>query len=134
MRRRAGLILADDNPAMLERARGIVTPEFEILGTAADGQAALDLIERLEPELAVLDISMPVFGGLAVAATLAERGPIPRIVFLTVLKGPAYISRALSTGALGYVIKSRMDQDLCLAVRKALEGRSFVSPCLSLAD
>lgn len=131
---RAGVILADDNPAMVECAGGLLTPEFEILGAAADGQAALDLIDRLEPDLAVLDISMPVLNGLSVAKRLAEHGPIPRIVFLTVHEDPAYISRALSTGALGYVIKSRMDPDLCLAVRAALTGRHFVSPGIALAD
>lgn len=131
---RAGLILADDNTAMLEKAAGMLTPEFEVLGKAADGQAALELVEQLEPDLLVLDISMPVLGGFAVATKLAENGSATPIVFLTVHEDPAYVRKALCTGGLGYVIKRRMDADLARAVRSALTGCRFVSPGIELLD
>jgi DNA-binding NarL/FixJ family response regulator len=102
-----------------------------VLKTVSNGQAALDEVARLQPDIVVLDISMPALNGIEVARKLKARGSPARIVFLTVQKDPDYMRAALGTGALGYVLKSDLASDLLPCLREALRGRAFVSPSLA---
>jgi DNA-binding NarL/FixJ family response regulator len=129
---RIRLVLADDNPAVLGRATGVLGSEFDVVGTAADGQSALDLARRLEPEVLILDISMPALGGIEVAEQLRQEGSPAHMVFLTIHEDPDYAYAAFAAGGLGYVLKARMASDLDRAIRLALAGRRFVSPPLEL--
>jgi DNA-binding NarL/FixJ family response regulator len=130
---RARVLLADDNRDVLDRARQVLGPEFEVVGTATDGHALLDLATQLEPDVVVVDISMPVLGGIPTAWRLRQRGSKMPIVFLTVHEDPHLVQEVLATGALGYVAKTRMVTDLSRAIRRALSGRRFVSPSIELA-
>ncbi len=125
---RPRVLLADDHLMMREKVTRLLESEFDIIGAVTDGQALLDEAAVLDPDIVVLDITMPGLPGIEVARRLREAGSHAKIVFLTVHEDPDFIREALATGALGYVVKPRLTSDLLVAMREALEGRSFVSP------
>lgn len=122
------ILLADDSPSMLQAARLILEPEFQIVGTVDDGEAVLEAMQSLEPDVLILDISMGLMNGLEAARLLTRTGSKAKIVFLTVHKDQEFVEEAFSAGAMGYVIKPRLGTDLLIAVREALMGHTFVSP------
>jgi DNA-binding NarL/FixJ family response regulator len=126
------VLLADDSPPMLQAARRILEPEFQIVGTVDDGQDVLEATESLKPDVLILDISMRVMSGLEAARLLTRIGSKAKIVFLTVHQDQEFVEEAFSAGALGYVVKPRLGSDLLVAVRKAMIGHTFVSPDLVL--
>jgi DNA-binding NarL/FixJ family response regulator len=126
------ILLADDSPCMLQAARRILEPEFQVVGTVEDGHAVLEATELLKPDVLILDISMGVVNGLEAARMLARVLVKPKIVFLTVHKDQEFVEEAFLAGAVGYVTKPRLATDLLVAVRKALIGHTFVSPELLL--
>jgi DNA-binding NarL/FixJ family response regulator len=105
-----------------------------VVNRVGDGKSLLDEAVRLQPEVVVLDISMPVLNGLQAALELRRTGSKAKIVFLTVHEDPDYVRGAFAAGAQGYVVKSRLASDLPLAIREALAGRHFVSSGCSLAS
>jgi DNA-binding NarL/FixJ family response regulator len=132
---RARILLADDHKEIRDRAVRLLEPEFQVVGTVADGGALLRASEQMKPDVCVIDISMPLVNGIEAANQLRESGSTARIVFLTVNEDPDFVRAALRTGALGYVVKSRMATDLCAAINGAIGGRLFVSPsCILSAD
>lgn len=112
---------------MLSAVAALLRDSFDIVGMVSDGQAALDAILTLKPDLAVMDISMPIMSGMEVARELKSRANKTKIVFLTVHEDPDIIATCLSAGALGYVVKEVMNSDLILGMNEALAGRAFVS-------
>lgn len=123
------VLLADDNVQVLEYVRGFLSTNCcEVVGAVTDGQAAVDAAAQLQPEVVVLDLSMPVLNGIEAAKCLLEAQPSTRIVFLTVEKDPDACRAALEVGACGYVLKPRLATDLIPAIELANEGRRFVSP------
>ena len=120
---RIRVLLADDHEAMLDRVGRLLATEYDVVGTVTDGQQALDAAMELEPDVLVLDISMPVMNGIETARRLKEAGSETRIVFLTVHDDPDFAREALEVGALGYVIKQRIASDLVAAIKKAHAGR-----------
>ena len=124
------LLLADDNPSMLQAARRILEPVFQVVGTVHDGQALLEAADALRPDVLIIDISMGMLNGLEAARILTRSECKPKIVFLTVHQDQEFVEEAFSVGALGYVVKPRLGTDLLPAVREALVGRAFVSPHL----
>lgn len=124
------LVLADDNPDMLENLRDELGGEFRILGIATNGEEALEQVIRLEPDVAVLDITMPFMSGLEVATRLREGRSRSKIVFVTIHEAPEYVAAGLSAGALGYVTKRRLSSDLTRAIREVFAGRTYLSPSL----
>lgn len=121
------LLLADDLPPLLTAATALLVGSFHIVGIFSDGQSALNAILELEPDVAVLDISMPGKNGLEVVRELKNHASMTKIVFLTVYDDSDIIAASLSAGALGYVFKDLMDSDLIPAINEALAGRVFVS-------
>ena len=122
------VLLIDDNAAMLARARAVLTPGCTIVGSATDGPSALAAAQALEPQVIVLDISMPGMTGLEVALRLRKSGSKAAMVFLTVHDEEEFVAAARAAGGIGYVVKPRLSCDLMLAVREAQAGRPFVSP------
>jgi DNA-binding NarL/FixJ family response regulator len=116
---------------MRERVVYLLGDEFEILDVCEDGVAILNAALRLNPDLCLLDISMPVLNGIEVAKELKQHGSTSKIIFLTIHEDPDFVQAALNTGASGYVVKSRIASDLLIAVRAVLAGGTFVSPQLS---
>ena len=98
-----------------------------VVGTASDGQAAIDDAVKLRPDVVVLDISMPILNGIQAAERIKQDNPSIQIVFLTALADTDICRAALETGALGYVLKSRLGTDLIPALKLARVGSRFVS-------
>ena len=132
---RARILLADDHKEIRDRAVRLLEPEFEVVGAVSDGNALVRVYAQLKPDVCIIDISMPYLNGIEAAIKLRENGSEARIVFLTVNEDSDFVRAALKTGALGYVVKSRMATDLCLAINGAIRGHLFVSPsCIFSAD
>jgi DNA-binding NarL/FixJ family response regulator len=121
------VLLVDDNPAMLDRAARVLSPACLIVGTAADGETALEAVKSLAPDIVVLDISMPGISGFEVAAKLRQRGSSAAVVFLTVHADQEFVEAAQAAGGIGYVVKPRLASDLMTAVVSARARRPFVS-------
>ena len=131
---RARILIADDHKEMREKVVRELEAEFEVVGSVTNGQALLAAVPRMQPDVCVLDISMPIMSGIRAASQLRAGGASSKIVFLTVHKEPDFLEAALDTGALGYVLKSRMGADLVPAIHSALSGRPFVSPGCEFPD
>jgi len=132
---RARILLADDHKEIRDRAVRLLEPEFEVVGAVSDGNALVRVSAQLKPDVCIIDISMPYLNGIEAAIKLRENGSEARIVFLTVNEDSDFVRAALKTGALGYVVKSRMATDLCLAINGAIRGDLFVSPsCIFSSD
>jgi DNA-binding NarL/FixJ family response regulator len=124
---RARIVLADDHPEFLSLATGLVESEFNVLKTFGNGKSVVDEFGELNPDLVVLDISMPGLNGIETAQKLRAARRDAKIVFLTVHNDLDYMRSALATGAVGYVAKDRLASDLIPAIRAALAGHRFVS-------
>jgi DNA-binding NarL/FixJ family response regulator len=124
---RKRVLLADDIVSVLDAVTELLHENFDIVGRVADGQKALDDTMALQPDLIVLDISMPGMSGIEVARELKRRGNKAKIVFLTVLEDSDIMATCLAVGGLGYVAKVLMESDLIPAMNSALAGRPYVS-------
>jgi DNA-binding NarL/FixJ family response regulator len=124
------VFLAEDNGDMLTDLRDELADQFSISGTAGNGQDALRDVLRSEPDVLVLDITMPLLNGLQVAEQLRASNCRTKILFLTIHEEPEYISAAFAAGACGYVSKRHLANDLVHAIREVFGGRKFLSPTL----
>jgi len=123
---RARVLLADDNAGILRAISRTLAPDFEIVGMAADGRAALDMVARLDPDIVVLDISMPGLNGFEAAEELKRYGWRAKIVFLTMHDDDEFIVQAIRCGATGYVLKTLASSELGAALHYALSGRQHL--------
>lgn len=121
------MLLADDHETVLDAVRRTLAREFDIVGAVGDSQEAIDESKRLQPDVLVIDISMPGMSGIEAVRRLTEAKSRVRVVLLTVHENPDYVLESLAVGALGYVVKSKMASDLADAIRAAHVGSSFVS-------
>jgi DNA-binding NarL/FixJ family response regulator len=124
---RKRVLVVDDLTPVLDAVAALLRDAFDIVGMVSDGRAALEVILKLEPDLVVLDLSMPGMTGIEVASELKSRANKTKIVFLTVHEDSDIIATCLSAGALGYVSKGLMDSDLIPAMNEALADRVFAS-------
>ena len=121
------VVLADDHQALLARVRRVLAEEYEVVGVVANGSQAVDAVRTLNPDVLVIDISMPVLDGLQAARQLQKANCRTKIVFLTIHEDHDFVAAALSAGALGYVIKARLSTDLVPAILETMQGHTFVS-------
>jgi DNA-binding NarL/FixJ family response regulator len=122
------VLLVDDNEVMLKRVATVLAPGCVVVGSATDGPTAVMAALALNPDVVVLDVSMPGMTGLEVAIRLRMSGSEAAVVFLTIHEEEDIVSAARASGGIGYVVKPRLASDLLVAVREAREGRPFVSP------
>ena len=127
------LVIADDQRIVRQGLRALLAlvPDLSVIGEAADGKAAVRLVERLSPDVLVLDLIVPRPGGLEVARRLAGRSLRTRIVILSTHADEAYVAEAMRAGAAAYVLKDAGVEELTHAIREAAAGRRFLSPHLS---
>ena len=125
------VLLADDHRIVAEGLKSLLEEEFELAGIVEDGRAMVKAARELRPDVIVADISMPLLNGIDALAQLKQHDPDVRVVFLTMHRDAAYARRALEAGAAGYVLKHSASAELVLAVRAALQGRTFVTPDLA---
>jgi len=121
------VLLADDHETVLARVREILGEDFNVVGSVNNGRDAVAEVQRLDPEVLVIDISMPVLNGLQTVSQLRSTDHRSKVVFLTVHEDQDYVDAALSAGASGYVTKARVETDLIPAIREVLEGRTYIS-------
>jgi DNA-binding NarL/FixJ family response regulator len=123
---RPTVVFADDNFRVTEAACSLLSSAYEIVRVVADGAEAVRWIQELEPDFAVLDISMPKVDGIAVARQLRQSGSATRVVFVTLIDDEDYIQEARLVGH-GYVLKRRLAFDLLIALASARDGSFFCS-------
>lgn len=128
------VILADDNKEMRDTVRRLLAPEFEVVGSVADGQALVDAVALLEPEIGIIDISMPIMNGIQAVGVIGSKGSAMKSIFLTVNEDSDYVRAAFEKGASAYVIKRQMASDLPIALKEVLAGHTFVSPGCELPE
>ena len=121
------VLLADDHKAFLERVEKLLDGDFEVVGEVNNGQALLTKAQELSPDVAVVDIDMPVLDGIEAVRQIRKLGSQTKVVFLTVHEDPDMMSLCFQAGGLGYVIKSRLASDLIPAIRLASTNQTFVS-------
>jgi DNA-binding NarL/FixJ family response regulator len=124
---RPRILLADDHAILREGLVRLLEPRFEVLGAVADGRALIREVERLRPDVVVLDVGMPLLNGIEAATRLAESSRTVKIVFLTQHAGKEYVQAAFRIGASGYVLKNAASAELDTALTEVLAGRRFLS-------
>jgi DNA-binding NarL/FixJ family response regulator len=129
--KRARIILADDHSVLLGAFKSFLEPEFEVVGTFADGRALVEGAEALHPDVVVLDIGMPVMNGLIAGERLKKELPAVKLVYLTMNPDPDLAAEAFKLGATAYLLKSSAASELAHAIREALTGRSYVTPLIT---
>jgi DNA-binding NarL/FixJ family response regulator len=117
---------------MLAKEAAVLGDEFQVVGSVGDGAALLVAAAELNPDVIVLDISMPKLHGFEAARQLRLSTPDAKLVFLTVHDDADFARAAFAAGAIGYAVKSRIATDLLPAVRAALAGRRYLSPTMHL--
>jgi DNA-binding NarL/FixJ family response regulator len=123
------VLLADDHQIVRQGLRGIlVAAGHEVIGEASDGREALKLARTLNPDIAVLDLSMPLLNGLDAAREMRRLAPDIKIILLTMYTDKGYVLQALRAGARGYVLKTQAAEDLISAIREILRGETYLSP------
>jgi len=124
------VVLADDHAVLRAGLRALLgaEPDMTVVGEAADGAAAVRLAEQLQPDVVVMDLSMPVLDGLSATAAITERLPHVRVLVLTMHAEEQYLLRVLQAGGSGYVLKRSADTELMEAIRTVQRGEAFLYP------
>ena len=127
------IVVADDHPAMRAGVVALLASasDLEIVGEAADGHEALELVARLRPDVAVLDLRMPVLDGVALTTRIVAEHPATRVLILTTYDTDREIERAVDAGALGYLLKDAGREQLTSAVRAAARGETVLAPSVA---
>ena len=126
--RKTRVLLADDHQIFLEGLKGLLEPEFDLVGTVADGMALVKEAERLRPDVIVADISMPLLNGIDAVRQLKKSGHRLKVVFLTMHPDVSFANLAFEVGASGYVIKSSASHELITAIHQVMMGKTYVTP------
>jgi two-component system, NarL family, response regulator NreC len=122
------LVVADDHAILRSGLRMLINAQLdmEVVGEAEDGIEAVQVIQKVNPDVAILDVTMPKSGGLDAIKEIVARNRSIRILLLTMHEEPAYLRTALAAGAAGYVLKKSVDADLLSAIRAVHKGRTYV--------
>ena len=133
MDRKCRVLIVEDHAIIREGLRSLLssTSEFEIAGEAEDGRKAVDLAEKLKPDLILTDLSMPRMDGMDMIETIKRQLPSTKIIALTVHRGDEYVLATLKAGADGYLLKEANCAELMLAIRNVLKGNHYLSPEIS---
>ena len=127
------IIIADDHPLLRQGLVFILNKneKFKVIGQAADGQEALDLIRELKPDIAILDVQMPKLDGFDVAKILLREKHAVKIIFLTMFKDPELIKKVVELGIKGFVLKENAINDIVNCIESVAEDKFFISPQVS---
>ena len=133
MKKKVRIVLAEDHTILREGLRALLSSDsiFEIVGEAEDGREAVRCVERLSPDLLLMDLSMPRMSGMEAISEIKKRHPETRIIALTVHKTEEYLLTTLKAGADGYVLKDATHDELVLAIKHVMTGKSYLSPSVS---
>jgi len=127
------LLLADDHELLVDGLRRLLEPDFEMVGTVADGREAVAAYEQLRPDVLLLDIGMPGLNGIEATRQIKRSFPDARVIFVTMQTDRVYVQEAFRAGGAGYVVKQGAAGELIDAIRMVLRGRRYMSPRLVTA-
>ena len=128
------IVLADDHVLVRQGLKSLLEREhFQVMAEASDGQDAVRLTEKHQPDIAILDISMPTLNGIDAARSLARSSPKTKTILLTQHEEEQYIHEALKAGGKGYVLKNQVANDLIQAIQQVCRGEFYLSPGISRA-
>jgi DNA-binding NarL/FixJ family response regulator len=122
------VLLADDHQIFLEGLKGLLEPEFDLVGTVEDGRTLVKEAERLRPDVIVTDISMPLLNGIEAVRQIKKSNHQIKVIFLTMHPDVSFASLAFEVGASGYVIKNSASHELITAINNAMMGKTYVTP------
>jgi len=122
------LLLADDHALILEGFRNVLEPKYAVVGLVTNGRALVEAALRLEPDLIILDITMPLLNGIDAAREIRKHLPNVKLLFVTMHANPTYLEAALDAGATGYVLKSSAREEIVTAVERVLKDQLFITP------
>jgi DNA-binding NarL/FixJ family response regulator len=125
------VLLADDHVLVAEGIQKLLEPAFELVGIVADGRSLVAAATKLQPDIAVVDISLPLLNGLDAARRIKKTNPDIKIIILTMHSEPNFVTEAFRVGVSGYVLKQSVGSELFQAIREVLKGRAFVSPMVT---
>ena len=127
------VLLADDHTLFRQGLRSLLErdPDIQVIGESGNGREALELIDRVRPDVAILDITMPELSGLEVAARAKKASPSTRVVMLSMHAGEAYVAQALRAGVAGYLLKESAAAELLTALTAVAKGETYLSPAIS---
>ncbi len=125
------VLLADDHRVVAEGLKGLLETKFELVGIVEDGRALLSAVAELDPDVVVLDISMPLLNGIQASEQLKKDKARAKVVFLTMHMDVSYAIRALELGASAYVLKHAAATELVTAIQEALKGNTYISPMIA---
>ena len=128
---RPRILMADDHLLLLEAFTALLEPDFDVVGRVTDGRRLLDEFARLQPDVVLLDIAMPLLNGLDAGRQLKAQRRSVKLIFLTMNPDPQLAGAALRLGASGYVLKSSAAEELRQAIQEALRGRSYLTPLIA---
>jgi len=133
MENKLSIVLADDHTILREGLRSLLTadPGFEVVGEARDGREAVRSVEKLGPDLILMDLSMPRMSGMEAIREIKKRYPETKIIALTVHKTEEYLLSTLQAGADGFVLKDATHGELITAIKSVMGGKSYLSPAVS---
>jgi len=130
---RLRILLADDHTVVRQGLRRVLEDcaEWEVVAEAGDGREAVRQAEELKPDVAIIDIAMPLLNGIEATRQIVKRSPSTRVLILTMHADEAYVNQILQAGATGYLLKDSADVDLLQAVTAVSKGKSFFSPAVA---
>ena len=129
--KRARILIADDHVLMAEALQHLLQVEFDVVARVGDGRALLKVAGELQPDVAVVDIGMPLLNGLDAGEQLKALHPDIKVIYLTQNREPRYAVEAFRRKASGYLLKDSAASELTTAIREALQNRSYVSPLIA---
>lgn len=129
--KRPRVILADDHTMILDALKNLLEPEFEVVGTFADGRALMEGAARLNPNVIVLDIGMPTMNGLNAGERLKQEMPLVKLVYLTMNHDPDMAGEAFRLGASAYLLKNSAAAELQNAIREVVRGGFYITPLMT---
>ena len=127
------ILLGDDHTLFRQGLRRIIEehPDWEVVGETGDGREAVKAAAALEPDVALLDINMPLLNGIDATQQIVRRGPRTRVLIVSMHANEAFVTRALQAGATGYLLKDSADTDLVAGINAVAAGKSFFSPSVA---
>jgi two-component system, NarL family, response regulator NreC len=130
---RLRILLADDHTLVRHGLRKLLQeqPDWEVVAEAGDGREAVRQAEQHKPDVAIVDVAMPLLNGIETTRQIARKSPMTRVLVLTMHADEAYVIEILSAGATGYLLKDSADVDLIQAVTAVSRGKSFFSPAVA---
>ena len=125
------ILIADDHKIVVEGLKKLLQPDFDIVGTVEDGRELVIFVEKLQPDVIVADISMPMLNGIDAVRQIQKMHSTIKVVFLTMQLDVSYAVSAFKAGASGYVLKHSAPDELVTAIHEALKGRTYVTPLIA---